>query len=71
LQNKYYDNGKIPLKGLLLRNKRIQRSDFLQDHQVKERRFAVDYKSPAEPKKLSTEHYELNLSIAKKLGLRK
>ena len=33
--------------------------------------FAVDYKSPAELKKLATEHYELNLSIAKKLGLRK
>jgi tripartite-type tricarboxylate transporter receptor subunit TctC len=33
--------------------------------------FAVDYKSPAELKKLATEHYELNLSIAKKLGLSK
>ncbi len=33
--------------------------------------FAVDYKTPAELKKLANEHYELNLSIAKKLGLGK
>jgi len=33
--------------------------------------FAVDYKSPAELKKLATEHYEINLAIAKKLGLNK
>src|SRR5512139_273337 len=34
-QNKYCGHGKISLKGLLLRNKRIQKSYFLQDHQVK------------------------------------
>ncbi len=33
--------------------------------------FAVDYKSPAEAKKIATSDYEVNLAIAKKIGLRK
>ncbi len=33
--------------------------------------FAVDYKLPADQKKLATEEYESSLAIAKKIGLRK
>jgi tripartite-type tricarboxylate transporter receptor subunit TctC len=33
--------------------------------------FIVDYKSPAEARKLATEDYERALSIAEKLGIKK
>ena len=38
---------------------------------IEKMRFVVDYKSPAELKKLAAEEYETALAIAKKIGLRK